>query len=141
MRLKNSFFSYLKENKKISYGIIFICFGLALIFAFGGGSDNKTEKNDYDTLNEYKVKLEEELTSLCENIDGVGSAKVYITFSRGAYSEYSGSKLVETKPPEVVGITVICKGADNSRVKSEVTDMMSALFGIGSNRIAVLPYR
>ena len=62
-----------------------------------------------------------------------------VTFSRGEENTYKGSKLTESRPPEVLGVTVVCDGGDNATVRARLTEMLSALFGIGSNRIAVLP--
>ena len=37
----------------------------------------------------------------------------------------------------VESVAVICKGADRAGVRKELTDMLSALFGIGANRIHI----
>lgn len=102
-------------------------------------SVNKTEVTDSADLSEYKEELEERLERLCSEVDGVGRCTVMVTFSRGEENTYKGSKLTESRPPEVLGVTVVCDGGDNATVRARLTEMLSALFGIGSNRIAVLP--
>jgi stage III sporulation protein AG len=51
---------------------------------------------------------------------------------------YKGSSVVERKPPKVKGVTIACRGADSDGVRSQLTEMMTALFDIGSNRVAIL---
>ena len=99
--------------------------------------EGKSEKNT-DTLEEYRQKLEEELVSLCTSVEGVGKCRVFITFDKGAQNTYKNGTLIETKPPHVSGVTVVCDGGESDRVKSSLTKMITALFGIGSNRVAIL---
>ena len=82
--------------------------------------------------------VEEELADMCSSVSGVGRCKVTVTFERGEERVYKGSLLIESKPPKVLGVTVVCKGADSDLVRAEIVGMMSALFDIGANRIAVL---
>ena len=91
-----------------------------------------------DDLAEYKLRLENELADTCSSVAGVGRCRIMITFERGAENVYKGSQLVESSPPQVSGVTVVCDGGASSAVKSTLTEMISALFGIGKNRIAVL---
>ncbi len=130
------FILYLKENKKIKNILLAVTLGLALVLIFAGSG----EKSDGDamTLDEYRLRLEDEVASLCSDIEGVGKCRVYITLERGEQNIYKGSSVIETKPPRVLGVTVICRGADSTEVRSELTDMLSALFDIGANRVAVL---
>ena len=90
------------------------------------------------TLDEYREQLESEVAALCSSVSGVGKCRVFITFERGAASTYRGSSVIETKPPLVLGVSVVCSGGDSDRVRSELTDMLTALFSIGSNRVSVL---
>ncbi len=90
------------------------------------------------TLDEYKAKLEGELVDMCRSVKGVGKCRVMITFLRGEENTYKGSLLVESKPPCVLGVSVVCEGADSNNVKASLTEMICALFDIGANRVAVL---
>lgn len=138
----NSFFKSLSSGKKKTLSVIIA--GLAVILLlfslFGGQSSEKNESSPKDalTLEEYKAELEEKIAALCSSVSGVGKCKVFITFSKGEEKVYKGSNVIETKPPTVLGVSVICRGADSEEVKYEITRMLSALFNIGSNRIAVL---
>ena len=89
-------------------------------------------------LGEYKERTEGELESLCHSVSGVGRCRVYLTLARGEKNSYKGSTVIETKPPEVLGVTVICDGGDKDSVRLALVDMLTALFNIGSNRVAIL---
>ncbi len=133
------FILYLKENKRTRNIIILLAVGALLILlsaAFAGSGDGAADKSE--TLDEYRERLEAEISAVCSDVEGVGRCRVYITLERGEQSIYKGSSLIETKPPKVLGVTVICRGADSQAVRCELTDMLCALFDIGANRVAIL---
>ncbi len=126
------------KDKKVRLPLILFAFGvLLLIIPLLFANSEKDGKNEA-TLTEYRETLEKELADLCSDIDGVGKCRVFITLERGAQYSYKGSEIVETKPPKVLGVTVVCKGADKKRVEAELVEMITALFDIGSNRVAIL---
>ena len=135
--MNNGFFSFIKDNKRIFKIGVFILIGLVLIFSAQHTSAKKTESGEM-TLDEYRASLEEQLCELCRSVEGVGKCRVFITLERGEQNSYKGSQLMETKPPRVLGVTVVCRGADSDYVRSELTEMLCALFDIGANRVAVL---
>ena len=111
---------------------------LVIISSSVGRGDSKSTSEQALTLEEYKAQLEGEIESLCSDVAGVGRCRVFITFERGAQNSYKGSAVTETKPPKVMGVTVICKGGDSDSVKRELSEMICALFDIGYNRVAIL---
>ncbi len=132
---------YIASNKKTVLIVMLFIFGmLMLLFSssfFGGAEKTENEKSE---LEEYKRTLEKELADMCSSVLGVGKCRVMVTFERGEENIYKGSVLLESRPPKVMGVTVVCKGADSDTVRSEIIDMMSALFDIGTNRISVLKF-
>ena len=125
-------------NKKRLIVIVLLLCGILMI-AFSSTSFSASEDGDTsESLAEYKQRLEKELSDLCSSVKGVGKCRVSVSFERGAEHTYKGSMLIESKPPKVLGITVVCKGADSDAVKAEISGMLTALFDIGANRIAVL---
>lgn len=137
--MNKGFTAFIKENKRILKIGLIAALGIVLILISSSvGASEKNEKDGEITLDEYKERLEAELSDLCSDVQGVGKCRVFVTFERGEQNTYKGSAVTETKPPKVLGITVICKGADSDRVRSELTDMLTSLFDIGSNRVAVL---
>ena len=129
---------YAAENKKAVSIILLLSVG---IFLLSISSSSFSEQETYEaeeTLDEYKERMERELSDICSSVSGVGRCRVTLTFERGEERVYKGSSLIESRPPKVMGVTVICRGADSDIVQGEIVRMMSALFDIGTNRIAVL---
>lgn len=129
---------YAQKNKGSVLLFALLILGVfLLIFSSASAPETEAQENT-QSLEEYKARLEEELSAVCSSVSGVGRCKVTVTFERGEEKIYKGSSVIETRPPKVLGVTVVCKGADSDKVRSEIIDMMSALFDIGTNRIAVL---
>lgn len=136
--MSGSFINYIKENKNFRRAAVLIAVGIILIFISSSFGSQKTEKTNEITLDEYKERLEEDIASICSDVSGVGKCRVFITLERGEQNSYKGSSVIETKPPKVLGVTVVCRGADSDLVRGELTDMLTALFDIGANRVAIL---
>lgn len=128
---------YIKENKRIILIALFALVGIFFVIISSSSGGDEVEKKEI-TLDEYKELLEAEIESLCSDVDGVGACRVFITFERGVQDTYKGSNIIESKPPRVLGVTVVCRGGDSDAVRSSVTEMICALFDIGYNRVAVL---
>ena len=126
----------LKKNKRIAILALTLVLGIVLCLCFSG--KEKAEVGGEVSLEEYKEKMESELSELCSSIEGVGKCKVTLTFSSGAENNYKGSQLLSSKPPTVLGVAVACRGADKISVKSSLTELFTSLFDIPSNRIAIL---
>ena len=116
--------------------VLLFALGIMLI-AISGATGNDTVEN-VPSLAQYKAELEDEVENMCSSVRGVGKCRVMITFERGEENTYKGSSLIESKPPKVMGISVVCRGADSPEVTRALVDMLTALFDIGSNRISVL---
>jgi stage III sporulation protein AG len=63
-----------------------------------------------------------------------GESISYVTVGSG-----SGESLVyiTEKPPAIVGVGVVCTGGTDPTVRQEITALLSAALGIGSNKIYV----
>lgn len=131
------FKSALGNKRKLRTALLLLALGIMLI-AFSVASSSDSKDTGSVTLEKYKESLEKELEELCSSVKGVGKCRVMITFERGEENTYKGSALIESKPPRVMGVSVVCRGAESDSVRREITDMLSALFDIGSNRISVL---
>ena len=134
----NGFISLLRENKRVRVAIILLIVGVLLIIFAASQKKSSPEVKETDSLEEYRRELEDRVENLCASVEGVGKCKVYVTFSRGEQSSYKGSVLIESKPPEVMGVSVVCSGGDKPQVKRELTEMLCALFDIGTNRVAIM---
>ena len=114
--------------------ITVLILGIALCL-LGSGESGTARDSD---LTEYKKTLEEELESACSRVFGAGRCRVIVTLAEGERREYRGSSVECVIPPRVLGVTVLCEGGDSASVRSDISDMMAALFDIGKNRICVL---
>ncbi len=127
----------LLKNKRLLFAVGGLILGLVLILAFPSEKTDSAQTME-TTLEEYKEQKEKELAELCSSVKGVGRCSVTLSFKKGAENIYKGNKLTESKPPEVLGVIVVCRGADSDRVRAELTELFTALFDIPSTRIAIL---
>ena len=131
--------AHFKDKKKLVSILLVISVGIMLIaVSSSSSSDSSDSVKSEMTLEEYKKATEAELEKLCSSIRGVGKCRVTLSFVRGTENTYKGSTLIESKPPRVLGVSVVCRGADSDVVRSELTTLFQALFDIGSNRISIL---
>ena len=112
----------------------------------------------------YTAQLENKLKEMIAMINGAGRTNVIVTLecdyetvyakdgslsvddnSSDEDSEYiiidseerQNGLLLKTVTPKVRGVAVVCEGGDNPYVSNAVTEMLSAVLGIGVNRISV----
>ncbi len=122
----------------VRMGAILLLGVFLLIFA--SGAQKKAEGTQTDgSLSEYGAALEARLLALCSEVEGAGEVRVMVTFASGEEALYQGSVQIGSEPPQVMGICVLCTGGADSGVQAALTEMLGALFGIGSHRISVLP--
>lgn len=140
----------------ILVGALGLC--LILLGDTGGTAAAEPRAQDAQTKTEaYGAQLETRLEALVESIEGAGAARVMITFESGeetvyALDERSGQDgsyqtehvLSDGVPiaqtvflPPVQGVAVLCQGADNVSVQAKVTETVSVLLGVTSNRISI----
>ena len=105
----------------------------------------------------YRVQIEQQMTSLIEQIDGAGKTVVMLTLENGEETVYAldtqsgqtqsqethvllgdGSALAQTVYlPKVCGAAIVCEGGGDVRVAVRITELVSALLDLPSNRICV----
>lgn len=117
------------------------------------------------TATQVETALEERITALVSEIDGVGSCRVMVTLEHGVQFVYatdqtlskagdtsSGSEktlIVETDSgpvgllvtelqPVVKGVVVVCAGGDDPAVCERVTAVISTAFDMVSRRVCVV---
>lgn len=149
--------AFFRHNKQ---WLILILISLLLLF-FLIPSD-RTEEEPSPDFTSYSAILRHDLEDLLSDLNGVGKCAVFITFADGGETIYAydedrktnGDDLSENKeyvlissrsqglvlkvyPPSVLGVAVICQGGDSTRVKNDVTEILSRTLGISADRISV----
>jgi stage III sporulation protein AG len=131
-----------------------------------GGSKDNTAAPEAPTAvsarsaEEYRAELEARMEEICRQVAGVGEVDVAVTLDGGFSYVYATDKkttvggesltyvtvgsgdgetlvYLSEKAPAVVGIGVVCTGGMDPTVRREVTSLLSAAFGVGSNKIYV----
>lgn len=135
--------------------------GVLLLLLGGKSNPQKNEaaitpKTQQNEIVEYQEYLENRVVSICESVAGVGRVHAVVTLSGGFEAVYatepqgenesyvilgSGSAasglLLVQKAPQVVGIGIVCSGAESSSVRGELISLVSASFHVPTNRIYV----
>lgn len=155
-----------KGNTKLFAIIPLIILGAMLIF-FGSSGERaeetpkKSEEIHEITLEEYAESLENDIKDLCSGVRGVGSIRVAVSFSSDFEYVYAknesdkgdgrteqsyltvgsggseGTVFLTRIPPKLSGVGIVCVGGGDSRVQSELVRLISAAYGVSSNRIYV----
>jgi len=125
----------------------------------------ENENEEKETVNtDYAKNLEERLTVLISSIENAGQVEVMITLKSTDESVYAVNEniknddrsnnyssnyvIIDNKSekegiklkvlePEIRGVAVVCTGGDNPEVVSQITDTVSTVLGIGSNKVSV----
>ncbi len=116
-------------------------------------------KTDSD-FNSYENDLEDRLKVLLESINGAGKVQVMITVESGDEKIYAtetersdknedkkyvlidadgnnNGLLLKVAQPEIRGVAVVCQGADSPEVKRQITDAVTSVLGISTNRVSI----
>jgi stage III sporulation protein AG len=157
----------MKKSGKLAVALAGILAGvLLLFFGNRAGKDTATlppstpSEATAPTAEAYRAELEVRVKALCSHVAGAGTVEVAVTLDGGFEYVYatdtrtaaggttttyvtvgsgSGESLVyiTQKPPEIVGIGVVCGGGMDPTVRQEITALLSAALGVGSNKIYV----
>ncbi len=119
------FISSLKKKGGLA-PIIIVLLGIALL-VFGILSSGAGRSEDGADAEDEQARLAE----LISEIDGVGDCRVMITYTTEKIGY--GSDTVR----RVDGVAVLCTGGDDPSVKKRITELTTALYSIGSNRVRV----
>lgn len=106
---------------------------------------------------EYQTQLEQRLSTLIRQMEGAGQTVVMVTLENGEETIYAldtqsgqtqsqqthvlledGTALSQTVYlPQVRGVAVVCDGGGDIRVAAQITELVSALLDLPTNRICV----
>ena len=157
---KVNFFNKIKSNKKVQYFLIIILFVVvAIILCFGGFKETKGQPQDQ--VSSFVSDLESRLSKTLSMISGVGEVDVVINVKSGMETVLamkttvtetaSGTETVETpilvngktvvlkeKFPEITGVLIVAKGANNIAVLTKIQNATMSLLDININKIEIL---
>lgn len=157
--------------------LVVLCGVVLLLLSCGGltvgsgtGSVKSTEQdaqstgddNTKENLSQYRDRMENELVTILEQVQGVGKVQVMLTVQASNEKvtlkdsttqenkqqeetvlvedsdRNSSPYIIQEKEPELEGVVVVCDGGDRAEVKREITDAVGALFHIESHKIKVM---
>ncbi len=128
-------------------GLALLLLGRVELREGGDAADAKAQN-----WQEYVQILEEKAASLCSRVAGVSDVTVALSLTQGVeyvYAEDEGGYLLTgsgasacgllltERPPQVSGIGVVCVGADDPETRQTLLSLLSAAFGVGTNRIYI----
>ncbi len=110
-----------------------------------------------DYFAEYQAQLEQRLSALIRQMEGAGQTVVMVMLENGEETIYAldtqsgqtqsqqthvlledGTALSQTVYlPQVRGVAVVCDGGGDIRVAAQITELVSALLDLPTNRICV----
>ena len=149
MNVKDKF-AKLPPSAKLSIFASLLLIGvLLLIFGGRGGSGGSSDGLDSGEIEKYRKELESEISELCRGVRGAGEVRVAVSLSGGFEYVYATDKngkiitsgdagvIIKKKLPEIAGVGIVCSGGGDPAVKNQLISLVSAAYGIGTNRIFV----
>lgn len=162
-RIKAAWNGLRSDRKKLMYLGAAGAAGVLLILVPVGRSEKNTPDEDSTAMSSVSADVfceneERRLTDLLSSIEGVGKAKVMITYGgseKYTYAENIGSGRKEREYvlmkngsseqalvtgmsyPEITGVVVVCEGGGSDRVREDVYRTVTAALGISSAKVYV----
>ena len=125
--------------------------GVALLL-YGGGEREEEMNGEEERLAVYVRSVEDKITEMCSKVEGVREVSVAVSLESGYEYVYamegdktltvgSGSSeapvKVTEKPPRIGGVGIVCVGGGNPAVQKRLIELISAAYGISSNKIYI----
>jgi stage III sporulation protein AG len=157
----------MKKSGKLAIALVGIALGAVLLFFGNRAGKENTDtplntppEISAQNAEDYRADLESRMEAICGQVAGVGTVDVVVTLEGGFTYVYATDRKItvggETttyitvgngnseapiyigeRPPAIAGIGVVCSGGMDPTVRREVTSLLSAAFGVGSNKIYV----
>ena len=147
---------------KYSYVLLVMAVGVVLLLLPSGGRDSPEEPAREEEAAFDLEAFEKKLEAALSQIEGAGETRVVLTLDGGSRQvlarnqdrdgEGGGSNTVvtvgkgsgqqdvvplQTVAPEFRGALVVCPGGGNAAIRLRIIEAVSALTGLGSDRISV----
>lgn len=165
MDIKEKFKKLFIKDKKTTVLFVLGIIGVLIIFLseFVPAHQAKKQSDEFNVY-QYVNDLETETTDIISSIYGVGKCKVMITvkdtneyvFAKNSeissndsnysknyeYVFYDGVNgdepvLIKQYLPQIQGVAVVCEGAENSVIQSQIISAISSLYNISTSKISI----
>ncbi len=156
---------YQNKWQKIVFAVVGGALGILLLLFGGFGKNENTSEEErgqpiYYDADAYAKALEERIAALCADVKGAGSVTVMVSLKGGYRAVYAvdsqatsggyksevvisgsgsdkGAVMTAYENPQIVGVGIVCEGADNASVRSQLIALVSAALDISTNKIYV----
>ena len=156
--MKERVLEWFRSDSRAAWALLGLgILGMVLIAAGGNSGEPAAQTRENEAWEGYQESLEQRLEALIGEIQGVGKVSVMVTLETAEETVYaldtreseqslekehvllSGDEpLVETVwYPQVLGVAVVCQGAEDVSVRSQITQIASVLTGVTTNRISI----
>ncbi len=138
-KLNVSVKNFLSSDKGRNILIIVAIIVIGLIFITGMFDNEKSTVEDSLSTSQYKTSLESEIQTMVDSIEGIGQSEVLLTIDCSYEYVYldDGKTLQKIIEPTIRGVAVVCEGADSAVVCAEITDLLTTLLNIPSNKVCI----
>ena len=149
------------KSKKIKAEYLLIAIASLIVIGLFASSFKGETQSDYSQIDDYVLNLEQKLSNRLSQVSGAGKVTVLISIKQGITTEIATEKrvtnneeglvseekpiLVSGKPiviteiyPEISGVVIIAKGADDLKVKNALLRATQTFLGITSDKIEIL---
>lgn len=161
-KLKQSIAAFFQKYK---YAVFIFALGIVFML-LPSQSSTKEEVQAIQTPLQPSVTVQEELEEVLSYIQGAGAVKVMLTVASGEQTVYQKNEdstisdtstsiktevvtvtdadrnevglIQQINPPRYLGAIILCQGADDPAVKLAISNAVSKITGLGTDRIAVL---
>ena len=151
--------------KKYKYAVLILLIGVALMMIPSIQTVSKAPQS-VPSSEDTAYSVQEELESILSCVKGVGKVKVMLKESAGTETIYQTNQDItvsdnnsdsrievititdsqrneqglvkQVNPPRYAGAIILCEGADIPEIKLAVTEAVSKITGLGTDKIAVL---
>lgn len=153
------------DKKKAAVVILCLFAAVCLIVSEWTAGNTNREPETREQSTDYALQLETKLSALLSCIDGAGKTQVMITLRSGTETVFARDDRLETESereqseqtyvtlrdgsrdtglplktlsPQILGVAIVCEGADIPQVRSAVTETVTAALGIGASHVSVV---
>lgn len=129
----------LSSDKSRTVFIVVGLIAMVLIFLSGRiGGEDEVQTEEFNTQI-YQQTLTDELKSMIESIEGAGKAEILLTLENSYEYIYldDGKTLRKVNEPTVRGVVVACEGGDSAVVSAKITQLLTTVLSIPSNKVCV----